>query len=94
MHAMRSGTGLASGFGKLKPFGLEQPALAVCGDSNFFPAVMPALVNAIHNQSDMTLVILDNSGTAMNGFQSHPGLVVDAAGNDVPALEGGDKRPL
>jgi indolepyruvate ferredoxin oxidoreductase alpha subunit len=87
MHAMGSGTGLASGFGKLKPFGLEQPALAVCGDSTFFHAVIPALVNAIHTQSDMTLVVLDNSGTAMTGFQPHPGLVMDAAGNDVPALD-------
>jgi len=87
MHAMGSGTGLASGFGKLKPFGLEQPALAVCGDSTFFHAVMPALVNAVHNRSDMTLVVLDNSGTAMTGFQPHPGLVVDAAGNNVPALD-------
>lgn len=87
MHAMGSGTGLASGFGKLKAFGLEQPALAVCGDSTFFHAVMPAMVNAIHNQSDMTLVVLDNSGTAMTGFQPHPGLVKDAAGNNVPALD-------
>lgn len=87
MHAMGSGTGLASGFGKLKPFGLAQPALAVCGDSTFFHAVMPALVNAIHNQADMTLVVLDNSGTAMTGFQPHPGLKMDAAGNDVPALD-------
>jgi indolepyruvate ferredoxin oxidoreductase alpha subunit len=48
---------------------------------------MPALVNAVHNRSDMTLVVLDNSGTAMTGFQPHPGLVVDAAGNNVPALD-------
>ena len=87
MHAMGSGTGLASGFGKLKPFGLDQPALAVCGDSTFFHAVMPALVNAIHNRADMTLVVLDNSGTAMTGFQPHPGLAMNAAGNDVPALD-------
>jgi indolepyruvate ferredoxin oxidoreductase, alpha subunit len=87
MHAMGSGTGLASGFGKLGRFGMKQPPLAVCGDSTFFHAAMPALVNAIHNQSDMTLVVLDNSGTAMTGFQPHPGLTVDASGNRVPALD-------
>jgi indolepyruvate ferredoxin oxidoreductase alpha subunit len=48
---------------------------------------MPALVNAIHNQADMTLVVLDNSGTAMTGFQPHPGSRVDAAGSEVPALD-------
>ena len=87
VHAMGSGSGLASGFGKLKQFGMNQPVLAVCGDSTFFHAVMPALVNAIHNKSDMTLVVLDNSGTAMTGFQPHPGSEEDAAGNAVPAMD-------
>ncbi len=87
MHAMGSGTGLATGFGKLGRFGMEQPVLAVCGDSTFFHAVIPALVNAVHNGADMTLVVLDNSGTAMTGFQPHPGSSVDAAGSRVPALD-------
>jgi indolepyruvate ferredoxin oxidoreductase alpha subunit len=87
MHAMGSGTGLASGFGQLRRFGMDQPVLSVCGDSTFFHAVMPALVNAIHNKADMTLVVLDNSGTAMTGFQPHPGSIEDAAGKEVPALD-------
>jgi indolepyruvate ferredoxin oxidoreductase alpha subunit len=87
MHAMGSGTGLASGFGKLGRFGMDQPVLAVCGDSTFFHAVIPALLNAVHNRADMTLVVLDNSGTAMTGFQPHPGSAADAAGNPVPALD-------
>ncbi len=85
--AMGSGAGMASGFGKLAPFGLEQPSLAVCGDSTFFHAVMPALVNAIHNQSDLILVVVDNSGTAMTGFQPHPGTPLDAGGEALPALD-------
>jgi len=87
MHAMGSGTGVASGFGQLKRFGMDQPVLSVCGDSTFFHAVMPALVNAIHNKADMTLVVLDNAGTAMTGFQPHPGSSEDVAGNEVPALD-------
>ena len=87
LHSMGSGMGIASGFGKLGAFGFDQPALAVCGDSTFFHAVLPALVNAVHHQSDITLVVLDNSGTAMTGFQPHPGLPVDAAGNKVPAID-------
>jgi indolepyruvate ferredoxin oxidoreductase alpha subunit len=86
-HAMGSGTGLASGFGKLGMFGMDQPVVAVCGDSTFFHAVLPALVNAVHNKADITLVILDNSGTAMTGFQPHPGLEVDAAGEKVLGLD-------
>jgi indolepyruvate ferredoxin oxidoreductase alpha subunit len=87
LHSMGSGTGIAGGFGKLGMFGFDQPALAVCGDSTFFHAVLPALINAVHHQSDITLVVLDNSGTAMTGFQPHPGLPVDAAGNAVPAID-------
>jgi indolepyruvate ferredoxin oxidoreductase alpha subunit len=87
MHAMGSGTGLASGFGKLGRFGLDQPVLSTCGDSTFFHTGMPALVNAIHNQSNITMVILDNSGTAMTGFQPHPGLTVDAVGNEIPSID-------
>ena len=86
-HAMGSGTGLASGFGKLGQFGLNRPVLSVCGDSTFFHTGMPALANAIHQNADLIMVILDNSGTAMTGFQPHPGLTVDAVGKEVPGID-------
>jgi len=82
-HAMGSGTGVACGFGKLKPFGFNQPVIAVCGDSTFFHAAMPALVNAKYDHSDFTLVLLDNSATAMTGFQPHPGTGFTALGESV-----------
>jgi indolepyruvate ferredoxin oxidoreductase alpha subunit len=84
--SMGSGMGMASGFGKLAQFGFNQPSMAICGDSTFFHAVMPALVNAIHNQSDTILVVVDNSGTAMTGFQPHPGTPMGADKNPLPAL--------
>ncbi|MBU4052861.1 MAG: 4Fe-4S binding protein [Proteobacteria bacterium] len=87
IHSMGSGAGLASGFAKLRQFGMDQPVLAACGDSTFFHAAIPALINAVHHQSDFTLVILDNSGTAMTGFQSHPGLKINAMKDEVPALD-------
>ena len=87
LHSMGSGTGIASGFGKLTRFGMEQPVLSVCGDSTFFHAAIPALVNAVHNRSDILMVVLDNSGTAMTGFQPHPGLSVDAMGKEVPSID-------
>lgn len=87
LHAMGSGTGIAGGFGKLAQFGMNQPALAVCGDSTFFHAVLPALVNAVHQRAAITLIVLDNSGTAMTGFQSHPGLEIDAMGDTAPAVD-------
>ncbi len=86
-HSMGSGIGIASGFGKLTRFGMEQPILAVCGDSTFFHAAIPALINAIHNKSDVIFVLLDNSGTAMTGFQPHPGTAEDAMGGNVPPMD-------
>jgi len=87
VHAMGSGTGVASGFGKLGQFGMDQPVLSVCGDSTFFHSAIPALINAVHHKSDITMVLLDNSGTGMTGFQSHPGLPTDALGEIAPAID-------
>ncbi|HOD36223.1 MAG TPA: thiamine pyrophosphate-dependent enzyme [Syntrophales bacterium] len=87
LHSMGSGSGLASGFGKLRQFGMDQPVVAVCGDSTFFHAAMPALANAIHHRSPFTLVLLDNRGTAMTGFQPHPGSPTDVLGDPAPALD-------
>ena len=87
LHSMGSGTGLASGFAKLNIFGLEKPVLAVCGDSTFYHAVIPALINAQHNRADITFIVLDNAGTAMTGFQPHPGLAVSAMGESVPDVD-------
>ncbi|MBP5272236.1 MAG: 4Fe-4S binding protein, partial [Clostridia bacterium] len=46
---------------------------AFVGDSTFFASALTGVVNAVYNQADMTLVILDNSTTAMTGHQPHPG---------------------
>ncbi len=79
-YCMGSGTGVANGLGKLGQHGFNQPVLAVCGDSTFYHAVIPALINGVHNQSNFILIILDNGGTAMTGFQPHPGSELNAMG--------------
>ena len=45
----------------------------------------------MHSRSNAILVVMDNSGTAMTGFQPHPGTPLDAAGPgarqvDIPAV--------
>jgi indolepyruvate ferredoxin oxidoreductase alpha subunit len=87
LHAMGSGTGLACGFGQLDRFGMEQPVLAVCGDSTFYHAAMPALVNAHYNRANFLLLLLDNSATAMTGFQPHPGTGSTATGDEAPVID-------
>ena len=79
-HSMGGGTGLATGFGQLWRFGFDQPVMAVCGDSTFFHSVIPGLVNGVHNKANFILVVLDNSATAMTGFQPHPASELTAIG--------------
>jgi len=79
-YAMGGGVGAANGFGHLDQFGFSQPVIAVCGDSTFFHASIPGLINGVWNKSNFTLAILDNSTTAMTGFQPHPGTGITATG--------------
>ncbi len=79
-QCMGGGSGLANGFGQLWRFGFDQPVVAVCGDSTFFHAVMPALINGVHNNANFVLVVLDNRATAMTGFQPNPGTELTAMG--------------
>ncbi|MCL4336254.1 MAG: indolepyruvate ferredoxin oxidoreductase subunit alpha [Candidatus Thermoplasmatota archaeon] len=67
--SMGSSIGVASGFTKAT----GQRVIAFIGDSTFFHAGIPALINAVHNNSRMLLVIMDNDVTAMTGRQPNPG---------------------
>ena len=77
---MGSGVGSAGGFGKLRDFGFDQPAIAVVGDSTFYHAAVPALINARYNNAGFLTVVLDNGTTAMTGHQPHPGTGMTATG--------------
>jgi len=79
--AMGSGAGLADGLGKLGQFGFDQPIIGGLGDSTFYHAGIPALLSAVWNKSNFTLIIYDNSAAAMTGFQPHPGTGTTAMGD-------------
>jgi len=87
LYAMGSSIGLANGFGLLqKHFQLDEPALAIIGDSTFFHAAMPELTQMVYNDIDGAILILDNGGTAMTGFQPTPSSGMNAYGEPAPAL--------
>jgi len=67
---MGAGLGIAQGVGHTDP---ETNCFAFVGDSTFFASAVPGVINAVYNQAEMTLVVLDNSTTAMTGHQPHPG---------------------
>jgi indolepyruvate ferredoxin oxidoreductase alpha subunit len=65
---------------------VNAPVVAHLGDSTFFHSGIPPLVNAVYNGANMTMVVLDNSTTAMTGFQPHPGTGHTATGDKAPSL--------
>ena len=80
---MGASVGLANGIGKLH----DGPVFGIAGDSTFFHTGVPGLINAVYNQNDLIVLIVDNSVTAMTGFQPHPGtgiLITGEMGTKVP----------
>ena len=67
---MGAGLTMAQGMSVVSP---DVKQLAFIGDSTFFASGMTGVANAVYNQHDVTLCILDNSTTAMTGGQPHPG---------------------
>ncbi len=62
---------------------------AFIGDSTFFASGITGTVNAVYNQSDMILCVLDNSTTAMTGHQPHPGMGITMMGERVEPVDAG-----
>lgn len=85
-NAMGSGVNLAEGLGQLTSYGLNQKVVTMCGDSTFFHTIIPGLVNASYHHANMLLMVLDNSATAMTGFQPHPGTGITAMGDQTQPM--------
>jgi len=67
--SMGHSTSTASG---LSLHNASRKVLCFLGDSTFFHAGMPGIVNAVFNGHDVTLVIMENGTTAMTGHQDLP----------------------
>ena len=52
--------------------GIDNQIIAVIGDSTFWHAGLSALANAVFNNANLTVVIVDNLTTAMTGMQGNP----------------------
>ncbi|MBO4390752.1 MAG: indolepyruvate ferredoxin oxidoreductase subunit alpha [Lachnospiraceae bacterium] len=60
------------GFNKAQGAESEGKTVAVIGDSTFMHSGMTGLANIAYNQSNSTVIILDNSITGMTGHQQNP----------------------
>lgn len=66
---MGASTGVGSG---LSLFNNSRKVVAFLGDSTFFHAGLPSILNALYNKHNLTLIIMENGTTAMTGHQGHP----------------------
>lgn len=69
LMCMGASTGIGSG---LSLFNDTRRVVVFMGDSTFFHAGLPGLINAIFNRHNVTMIIMENGTTAMTGHQDHP----------------------
>ena len=69
MTCMGASVGTAEGISKA----ISESTIAIIGDSTFFHAGIPGLINAVYNNHKIVVAVLDNLATAMTGHQPHPG---------------------
>jgi indolepyruvate ferredoxin oxidoreductase, alpha subunit len=68
--SMGASIGIAQG---MKQAGIERPVLAAMGDGTFYHNGIAGLLNAVQSGVNLTLLILDNSRSAMTGMQPDAG---------------------
>lgn len=77
---MGAGITVAQGIYHTEP---DTKCFAFVGDSTFFASGITGVINAFYNQADLTVVVVDNSTTAMTGQQPHPGTGITMMGEKV-----------
>jgi len=70
LMCMGASPGMGSG---LSLFNSSRKVVAFMGDSTFFHAGLPGIINAIFNNHNIVLILMENGTTAMTGHQDHPG---------------------
>jgi indolepyruvate ferredoxin oxidoreductase alpha subunit len=85
LNAMDTTTCMGAGIGEA--LGMEKSGLferkkivALIGDSTFIHSGMTGLADAVYNDGHFTVIILDNSTTAMTGHQDHHATGLSARG--------------
>jgi indolepyruvate ferredoxin oxidoreductase alpha subunit len=69
LMCMGASTGMGSG---LSLFNQQRSVVVFMGDSTFFHAGLPGLINALFNRHNVTMIVMENGTTAMTGHQDHP----------------------
>jgi indolepyruvate ferredoxin oxidoreductase alpha subunit len=68
LMCMGASTAIGSG---MSLFNSTRKVVVFMGDSTFFHAALPGLINAIFNRHNVTMIVMENGTTAMTGHQDH-----------------------
>lgn len=68
LMCMGASTSIGSG---LSLFNTNKKVLVFMGDSTFFHAGLPGIINALYNKHNVTMLLMENGTTAMTGHQDH-----------------------
>ncbi len=84
---MGASIGNAFGIEIVQPKSDDRKIVAVIGDSTFYHSGITGLIDVIYNKGKTTLIILDNSITAMTGHQDNPGTGKTLMGEDTVKMD-------
>ena len=84
---MGASIGATHGFNKMLGSASEGKTVAVIGDSTFMHSGMTGLANVAYNQSNSTVIILDNSITGMTGHQQNPSTGLNIKGDPAGKID-------
>ncbi len=84
---MGASIGATHGFNKMLGTASEGKTVAVIGDSTFMHSGMTGLANVAYNQSNSTVIILDNSITGMTGHQQNPSTGLNIKGDPAGKID-------
>ncbi|MBI2908984.1 MAG: 4Fe-4S binding protein [Chloroflexi bacterium] len=81
---MGAGIGIAQGVSHKVD---DLPVVALIGDSTFFHAGLPSVLNAAYHRANVLLLLLDNRWTALTGHQPCPSTVETVEGAPLKAID-------
>ncbi|MCD6369797.1 MAG: indolepyruvate ferredoxin oxidoreductase subunit alpha [Thermoproteales archaeon] len=82
-HSMGASISIAMG---LKIAGIRTPVIATIGDSTLYHSGILSLIEAVHKDADIMVVVLDNNTVAMTGHQETPACETTSSGRTVKSI--------
>ncbi|HZJ57455.1 MAG TPA: indolepyruvate ferredoxin oxidoreductase subunit alpha [Clostridia bacterium] len=84
---MGASIGMAHGFEKVRGKDFAKKMVGIIGDSTFIHSGIGGLIDIVYNKGMSTVLILDNSITAMTGHQDNPSTGRTIKGEEAPVLD-------